>query len=138
MIKLNDRETASILYALRTTCWSPVRNSTGHFDDVAPLTPEELDELCIRINCGDSTDFSDDDVIDKVLRDDDSIQIEEGMTIKQVLEMGGACLDNTFTDVPVVLFRLKRNGAWITGSVEFVLDDANPRFVRDCLEDEEE
>jgi len=55
MIKLNKRETATVLAALRYFQRQPrnvVRGSLIqlHFDDVEPLSDEQIDSLCERIN----------------------------------------------------------------------------------------
>ena len=52
---LNERELATVLAALRH--WQQHIQRTGtavrdssHFEDVEPLTPEEIDRLCQRLN----------------------------------------------------------------------------------------
>ena len=58
-VRLSNRELATILAALRY--WQQdLANDEGegpispdHFDDqITPLTAEEIDELCERLNCG--------------------------------------------------------------------------------------
>jgi hypothetical protein len=59
-VNLTDREVATILAALRywqqdLAANDEVRICQEHFDDKnTPLTVEEIDELCERINCGPS------------------------------------------------------------------------------------
>ena len=61
---LTDRQTATVLAALRSwqeeiylnddgaVCAHSLQLAgTGHFEDVTPLTPDEIDELCEEINC---------------------------------------------------------------------------------------
>jgi hypothetical protein len=53
-MQFNKRETATILAALR--CFQANLTRFGlvhmeHFHEVTPLTPEEIDALCERINC---------------------------------------------------------------------------------------
>lgn len=51
-MNLNDRETATVLAALRLAQQEYVSfASFDHFSDHAPLTLQEIDELCERINC---------------------------------------------------------------------------------------
>jgi hypothetical protein len=58
-IQLNNRELATVLAALRYWQQELAANQDGgpispdHFDDkVTPLTVEEIDELCVRLNLG--------------------------------------------------------------------------------------
>ena len=58
-VELTDREVAQVLAALRN--WQTdslnedlVEAFAGHFEDHAPLSNEEIDDLCERINFGDS------------------------------------------------------------------------------------
>jgi hypothetical protein len=54
---LSDRELATVLAALRH--WQRQRERTPgalpggphHFEDVTPLSAQEIDELCERLNC---------------------------------------------------------------------------------------
>lgn len=56
-MKISNRELATVLAALRL--WQaglPLdfegdAGRTGHFEEHAPLTPDEIDKLCERINC---------------------------------------------------------------------------------------
>ena len=49
-MKFTARELATILAALRKFQESP-STDTGHFDEHSPLTAEEIDALCERLNC---------------------------------------------------------------------------------------
>ncbi len=57
-IRLRDRELATVLSALRYWQQDLADNETegpisDHFDDkITPLSAEEIDELCERLNCG--------------------------------------------------------------------------------------
>ena len=60
-MKLNERETATVLAALRYWQQDLIKNgpenciNEEHFSDmIEPLTPEEIDGLCERINCEDA------------------------------------------------------------------------------------
>jgi hypothetical protein len=48
-VKLNDRELATVLAALRLFQSRPC--NMPHFEDVTPLDTGEIDSLCERINC---------------------------------------------------------------------------------------
>jgi hypothetical protein len=56
---MNDRELATVLAALRY--WQTdleqygtddLIDAAGHFAEHTPLTPDEIDELCERLNAG--------------------------------------------------------------------------------------
>lgn len=51
-VKLSKRELATVLAALRTFQKEEeaYRNAMPHFEDVKPITNEEIDTLCERIN----------------------------------------------------------------------------------------
>jgi hypothetical protein len=54
---MNERELATVLAALRYWQQDLTDNHEGpisqeHFADQTPLTMEEIDELCERLNCG--------------------------------------------------------------------------------------
>lgn len=49
-MKLTDRELSTILAALRKFQASPSTDS-GHFRDHRPLTADQIDGLCERLNC---------------------------------------------------------------------------------------
>lgn len=55
-MKLTDRELATILAALRYWQQDLAENPDGpiseHFEEATPLTVEEIDELCERLNRG--------------------------------------------------------------------------------------
>lgn len=58
-MNFNDRETAMVLYALRKVQESlnttDLSTNEGHFAEVEPLSADEIEDLCERINCdGDS------------------------------------------------------------------------------------
>lgn len=56
-MRLTDRELATVLAALRY--WQIDLDANNgvpiceHFEDVTPLTVDEIDELCERLNCDD-------------------------------------------------------------------------------------
>ena len=57
-IELNDREIAQVLAALRNWQLDDLGEDlteafAGHFEDHEPLSNEEIDDLCERINFGD-------------------------------------------------------------------------------------
>ena len=52
-MKLTDRELSTILAALRKFQTSPSTDS-GYFRDHRPLTVNQIDELCERLNCGEA------------------------------------------------------------------------------------
>lgn len=56
-ITLSDNELASVLCALRLWQRGEIAchccEEADHFEDADPLTADEVDELCIRINGGD-------------------------------------------------------------------------------------
>ena len=54
-IELNEREAAQLLAALRNWQTDSLNEDladafTGHFEDHAPLTEDEIDALCERLN----------------------------------------------------------------------------------------
>lgn len=54
-IELNDREVAQLLAALRNWQTDSLNEDlvdafSGHFEDHEPLTDEEIDDLCERLN----------------------------------------------------------------------------------------
>ena len=52
---LTDRELATVLAALRRWQQDLAENDgpiSAHFADQTPLSVEEIDELCERLNCG--------------------------------------------------------------------------------------
>lgn len=49
-MKITERELATILAALRKFQESPATDGE-HFKDVRPLTANQIDELCERLNC---------------------------------------------------------------------------------------
>lgn len=49
-MKITERELATVLAALRKFQESPATD-TEHFKDVRPLTANQIDELCERLNC---------------------------------------------------------------------------------------
>ena len=57
-VRLSDRELATVLAALRHWQQNLADNENeipvaDHFDDqITPLTVEEIDDLCERLNCG--------------------------------------------------------------------------------------
>jgi hypothetical protein len=51
MKKLNDRELATVLAALRTAQEDrPIFEQMPHFEDVEPLDDDEIDALCEELN----------------------------------------------------------------------------------------
>lgn len=75
-------------------------------------------------------------IIAEVLRDDADIGIEPGMTLDEVIESANQFLDNCGIS-PVVLFRLEKTGGWMVGNFEFVINKANPQFVKDMLKNKD-
>jgi predicted transcriptional regulator len=58
-VELSDREIAIILASLRNWQIDALNEDlaeafAGHFEDHEPLTDDEIDELCERINFGDA------------------------------------------------------------------------------------
>jgi hypothetical protein len=54
-IRLNERELATVLAPLRYWQQHLAENDnpiSEHFADQTPLTVEEIDDLCERLNCG--------------------------------------------------------------------------------------
>ncbi len=49
-MKITEKELATVLAALRKFQKSPAINAE-HFKDVRPLTANQIDELCERLNC---------------------------------------------------------------------------------------
>ena len=49
-MKITERELATVLAALRKFQESPAAGAE-HFKDVRPLTANQIDELCERLNC---------------------------------------------------------------------------------------
>jgi hypothetical protein len=57
-VRLADRELATVLAALRYWQQDLAENDgpiCEHFDEHTPLTVEEIDDLCERLNCGSVT-----------------------------------------------------------------------------------
>ena len=57
-VELNEREIAQVLAALRNWQVDALNEDladtfAGHFEDHEPLSDEEIDDLCERINFGD-------------------------------------------------------------------------------------
>jgi hypothetical protein len=53
--RMNDRELATVLAALRYWQQDLAENDSPiseHFAEHTPLTVEEIDDLCERLNCG--------------------------------------------------------------------------------------
>lgn len=54
--KLNERELATVLYALREVQRKGIDPAAMHFNDLeegnGPLDADEIDDLCERLNCG--------------------------------------------------------------------------------------
>ena len=58
-VELNEREIAQLLAALRNWQVDALNENladtfAGHFEDHEPLSDEEIDDLCERINFGDN------------------------------------------------------------------------------------
>lgn len=56
----NERETATVLHALRRLQMgsTPEEDACDHFEDREPLSDEEIDALCERINFDDDSSLS--------------------------------------------------------------------------------
>ena len=58
-VELSEREVAQLLAALRNWQTDSLNEDladafAGHFEDHAPLSDEEIDDLCERLNFGDA------------------------------------------------------------------------------------
>ncbi len=72
--------------------------------------------------------------IARVLRYDD-IGVREGDTVADVLAAGGKLIDHSI-DAPLAVFQTE-DGQWLVASVELVLNEADPVYVQELLEEDE-
>ena len=66
-------------------------------------------------------------------------EVPESDTTEELLQDAGRCLDkvNSFEIVGSILFE-GEDGKYYVGEVEFVISEANPDYVKMCLEEEQE
>lgn len=77
-------------------------------------------------------------IVSKVLQSDEAMA-EVGMSVAEVLEAGGNVIDSCLgADQPGVLFKVKGDKRWWVGSIEFCINEANPEYVKDVLEQQAE
>lgn len=143
-MQLDKRQTAMVLYCLRkiqdlvdNTGRRDAMKSNEHFAEVEPLSSAEIDALCEKINFGDDDGPPATTVMSNIIRSEEFDITPEVSTVQDLLNAGGSLIDGCM-DPPIVLFQVEGDTRYWVATIEMVIAEANPEFVKDSLANDDD
>ena len=141
-MQLTERELATILAALRY--WQRTLQKDGqppvteHFTEATPLDEEEIDELCERLNLSAENRLafaSENPLRIKQFLRSGEFEPAAIATVQDLYEQAGNLLDRACRDICGYCLFEGEDGKFYLGTVEFLVDQVDPDFVKSTLEE---